>query len=160
MSRESTAIRRGCCAAESGRPGSAEKSPAVDCVEAETERSRKEHSKAKHCTELNLLKHNRAERHRAIHTKATTAAAVMVLSALLAADEGRRDVSVLVSALWASRMKALLCVVRWAWSGSLCWFHNKAYATSKKRTASAQAAASASVPARGWKNTLGWFYKT
>lgn len=35
MSRESTAIRRGCCAAESGRPGSAEKSPAVDCVEAE-----------------------------------------------------------------------------------------------------------------------------
>lgn len=52
-----------------------------------------------HCTEPNLLKHNRAERRRAVHTKATTAAAVMVLSALLAADEGRRDVSVLVSAL-------------------------------------------------------------
>lgn len=89
MSRESTAIRRGCGAAESGRSGSAEESPAVDCMEAETEQSgmeenRKGHRKAKYRTEMNSLKHERVEQSRAIHTKAirttTTSCFMCVIS--------------------------------------------------------------------------------
>lgn len=56
-------------------------------------------NKDEHCTESNLLKLNGDEEHRAIHTKAKTTTAGIVVSALLEEDEAGADIVMLLSAL-------------------------------------------------------------
>lgn len=120
MRRESTAIRRGCCTAELGQLRSAEESPAVDCMEAETEQSamqesKKGHSKAKYWTELNLkLKAQKSwaaqsDSHQSNNNNSSQNSFIYVISWRWRA-EYVTDIFVLVSALLASRMKGVLCV--------------------------------------------------
>lgn len=109
------------------------------------EKHKKGHSRAKYPTKLNLLMHKRIEERRAIHTKAIkTTTAEIVSCVLLVKDEGlglSTEIFVRFYVLWATRGDgSSLCSWDELEVRSLCWFHNKAYATSERRTAHALAA--------------------